>query len=303
MLIKKGDYIVEIQKEEENKDKEIKSGDNKGPESRKDISSGKQISTTLTSPTLDRSTSTISKKNIDWGKMVNTLLSSSKYGGSFRKSLLGGLNDKPIVNWRKELKKFVTESFEKLELTFPNKRFISKGLYLDTLKPKGIDRMKTLVVVLDTSSSISHDMGKTFLIEVNSICEQMKVNRLFIMYCSDDLDHIDEVSSRPSRLKIPSNTTYRHTKNVKFDIWPTTGANRSGFVPPFECLKTNNINPSAMVYLTDTGGKMPNPNNYGINRYKKRVIWFICSPRIWNTPPFGKVLFAPAPSITFSKKN
>ena len=36
---------------------------------------------------------------------------------------------------------------------------------------------------------------------------------------------------------------------------------------------------------------------YGISKYIKKVLWFICSPTMYNPPPFGKILFAPVGSI------
>jgi UDP-glucose 4-epimerase len=36
---------------------------------------------------------------------------------------------------------------------------------------------------------------------------------------------------------------------------------------------------------------------YGISKYRKKVLWFICSPKMYNPPSFGKILFAPVGSI------
>jgi hypothetical protein len=47
---------------------------------------------------------------------------------------------------------------------------------------------------------------------------------------------------------------------------------------------------------------MPDPKKYGIVKYVKKVVWFICSPTMYNPPSFGKILFAPVSAIAPWKK-
>ncbi len=42
---------------------------------------------------------------------------------------------------------------------------------------------------------------------------------------------------------------------------------------------------------------MPDENKYGIKKYVKKVIWFVCSPVMYNKPPFGKIIFAPTGAL------
>ena len=83
----------------------------------------------------------------------------------------------------------------------------------------------------------------------------------------------------------------------------STGGNREGFVPPFKWCYENRIKPSIFIYLTDTGGLMPDKETFGINKFMNKVIWFICSAQVYNTPPFGKCIFMPVGSIKKAGKH
>ena len=46
---------------------------------------------------------------------------------------------------------------------------------------------------------------------------------------------------------------------------------------------------------------MPDPSMYNIRKYAKKTIWFVCSPELYNNPPFGKVLYVPLAGIAGGK--
>ena len=112
--------------------------------------------------------------------------------------------------------------------------------------------------------------------------KKFDADKTIIIYCSDDIDNIDIVKKGgdPDFTKIAS-----------------TGGNRRGFIPPFQWVEKNKINPSVFVYLTDTGGEMPDPSRYGIRKYAKKTFWFICSPMIYNQPTFGKIIHVPVAGL------
>jgi hypothetical protein len=109
----------------------------------------------------------------------------------------------------------------------------------------------------------------------------------YIIYCSDAIDNVDII---------------KKGGQPDFGLWATTGGNAKGFIPPFQHVEENKINPSVFIYLTDTGGEMPDPKKYGISKYAKKVFWFVCSPTMYNPPSFGKILFAPVSAIAPWKK-
>ncbi len=220
----------------------------------------------------------------NWGDLTSKAL--SRNSGSLSdaaKRILRDLKSKePSVDWKKELKKFFDSTFKSDEWILPNKRFLAGGDTLYGRKTIGDDTLKTIVAAVDTSSSISKSQIKIFVNEIMYLCKTFDAQETIIIYCSDHIDNIDRIKKggQPDFTKIAS-----------------TGGNDEGFIPPFEWVEQNKIKPSLFVYLTDTGGEMPDPNKYGIKKYMKRVFWFICSDQVYNPPPFGKILFAPTTAI------
>lgn len=190
--------------------------------------------------------------------------------------------EKPAVDWKKELKKFFDQTLTSFKEVLPKKRYAGSGLLLRGVKKGGETTFKTVVAAVDTSGSISQEQSKTFVTEVMHLCKLFNADVTYIIYCSDDIDNIDIV---------------KKGQKPDFTKWKTTGGNDKGFIPPFEWVERNKIKPSLFIYLTDTGGEMPNPDKFGISKYKNKVIWFLCGSRIYNQPPFGKIIWAPSSKI------
>ena len=221
----------------------------------------------------------------DWDGL--TRQAASRHSGTLNdraKALLAKIKGtEPTVDWKKELKKFFDNTLNKQKWVLPNKRLLSSGTVIYGRKKTGEDTLKTIVAMVDTSSSISNEQAKVFVNEIMYLCKTYKADKTVIIYCSDGIDGVDEIpkGGKPDFSKMGS-----------------TGGNRNGFIPPFIKLQEMKItNPSLVVYLTDTGGEMPDPKKYGIPKFEKKTIWFVCSPKIYEKPTFGKILFAPVASI------
>lgn len=221
-------------------------------------------------------------KTPNWADISNQALSRSKLSDKAKRLVRALKTSEPLVDWKKELKKFFDSTFKSSEWVLPNKRFLAGGDMIYGRKETGEDTLKTIVAAVDTSSSISKEQVKAFVNEIMYLCKTFDADKTIIIYCSDDIDNVDIVKKggKPDLTKIAS-----------------TGGNDKGFIPPFQWVEKNKIKPSIFIYLTDTGGQMPNPYKYGINKYRKKVLWFICSPYMYNPPSFGKILFAPVGSI------
>jgi predicted metal-dependent peptidase len=225
------------------------------------------------------------RKKKDWGMIAsNALASAGSKLSDKAKSLFRKLSasTEPLVNWKKELKKFFDHTFKGEEWTLPNKRYIAGGDAFYGRKNIGQDTLKTIACAVDTSGSISDAQIKVFINEVMYLCKTFDADRTIIIYCSDHIDDVDDIKKggKPDFTKIKS-----------------TGGNQDGFIPPFEWLEQRKIIPSVFIYLTDTGGDMPNPKKYGIPKYVKRIFWMVVSPHMYNKPSFGKILFAPVGAI------
>lgn len=200
---------------------------------------------------------------------------------------------KPKVDWKKELKKFMDQSMSKWEDVLPNRRMLAGGDVLYGVKPSGQDTLKTLVLPVDTSGSISKEQIKTFISEVFSLSTKYDIEMVYIVYTSDTIDSIDVVPKG---------------KKPDLSMIRTTGGNQEGFYPPFRFIQNptlyqgkanaklpKSINPSAVIYFTDTKAEYPSRNDFGISKYSNRVFWFIClsEEEKFNDPPFGKYLHMP----------
>lgn len=221
-------------------------------------------------------------KTPNWADISNQALSRSKLSDKAKRLVRALKTSEPLVDWKKELKKFFDNTFKSSEWVLPNKRFLAGGDMIYGRKETGEDTLKTIVAAVDTSGSISKEQVKAFVNEIMYLCKTFDADKTIIIYCSDDIDNVDIVKKggQPDLTKIAS-----------------TGGNAKGFIPPFQWVEKNKIKPSIFIYLTDTGGEMPDPYKYGISKYRKKVLWFICSPEMYNPPSFGKILFAPVGSI------
>lgn len=216
-----------------------------------------------------------------WNKAMASALSSSsnKLSDKARQLIAQMGSNKPKVNWKRELKKFLDQAMNQFDIVLPNRRFLGSGDVLYGRKRVGQDTLKTLVLPVDTSGSISKAQIKVFFEEVWSLATKLDIDKTVIIYCSDDIDAVDVVK-----------------KGQKPDLskWATTGGNAKGFDPPFAYIEKNKIVPSAVIYLTDSFASYPSASKYGIDKYKNRVFWFICNATSnFNNPPFGKYIHIP----------
>ena len=233
-----------------------------------------------------------------WENALRAALASGAGGLSEKaKSLLRELkSSKPKVDWKKELKKFMDNALSAWEDVLPNKRFLGGGDVLYGVQQAGKDTLKTLVLPVDTSGSISKDQIGAFLGEVFSLTTKFDIDMVYIVYTSDSIDSIDVVPKG---------------KKPDLSMIRSTGGNREGFFPPFRFIKDpkkyqgkanaplpKTINPSAVIYFTDTFATYPTKNDFGIAKYANRVFWFIClsKDQNFNKPPFGRYIHVPIDS-------
>lgn len=308
-LIKKGDFIVEnpdsvnssgdsesgASKDPSNDDGSQNSIERENPDGMSDGSGGGNI---VTRRTLDGKTGKSSKEykstlgsggskaeiSSSWESAKNKALGS--FGASLsekaRRIIEALTKNKPKVNWQRELKKFLNSATGRYDYTLPNKRTLASGTVTYGRKKSGDGSIKTLVLPVDTSASISKAQIKVFVEEALRLSTQLEIEKTIIIYCSDNIDAVDIVNKgqKPDFSKIAS-----------------TGGNRLGFNPPFEWIKNNKINPTAVIYLSDTQASFPSTSDYGISKYKDRVFWFICvEGSNYNEPPFGKKIHVPMDS-------
>jgi predicted metal-dependent peptidase len=169
---------------------------------------------------------------------------------------------KPKVNWKEVLSAYLTETI-KSDYTFkkPNSRHLHAGLYLSSLSSI---ETGTVVLLVDTSGSICERTLNQFAAEMQDILGVF--NRGFdIVYVDSEVAGVQHID--------PDDT---------FKLEPKGGGG-TDFVPGFEWIDENDVEPSAIVYLTD-GYCNSFPKDPGCP-----VMWAVIDNDNFK-PPFGEVV-------------
>jgi predicted metal-dependent peptidase len=136
----------------------------------------------------------------------------------------------PRVDWRAVLARFVCERCQSdYSWLKPNVRFLYRGIYLPALDSTETGK---IILIADTSGSISDDLINQFAGEVSGIAETfhipLKVIYVDAKVCSvQDIEPGDDIDLQPK------------------------GGGGTDFRPGFELIEKDDLQPRAVVYLTD----------------------------------------------------
>lgn len=170
----------------------------------------------------------------------------------------------PRVDWREQLRDFVSRVItakDDYSWSSPNRRFISQGLYLPSLRS---DALGEFVVAIDTSGSIDNELLKAFAGELNGIleCRPCKVR---VVYCDHKVHRVDEWEPCDGELQLNA-----------------VGGGGTSHSPVWDWLEENDASPEAVICLTDGytyhGEAPPFP-----------VLWVI-TPNGHADVPFGRAI-------------
>ena len=167
---------------------------------------------------------------------------------------------KAQVDWRKELRRFVGQSI--IISDEPSRKRYNRRYGFDQ-PGKKVVRGANVLVVIDTSGSITDDLLSKFMAEINAICQFASVH---VMDCDADIHSYEQWK-----------------RNKKFVM---KGGGGTSFKPPFEAINNgrwNNVRvkrPNCLIYLTDGYGDWP-------VAVKWPVSWVICTDV---KAPFGKTI-------------
>jgi len=198
----------------------------------------------------------------EWQVAVKQAAQAAKMMGSLPGSFASVIEREtaPKVDWKAELRKFVQlTAAADYSWKMPNRRYIAGGLYMPEIKSES---MPPLVLVLDTSASTS-DVRATFTAEVSAIADECQPERVYIIHCDARVHHV-EIFERGEPVLI----TEFH------------GNGGTSFIPPFEYLDAEQIEPAALIYLTDLEGRFPDAPSYP-------VLWASTTDAV---APFGDTL-------------
>jgi len=183
----------------------------------------------------------------NWEKYFNEsvwkdrLVEASQYAKSYGKKPFGldRFFDQvlfPKVNWKQLLYKFISNAIVcDYSWLRPNRRFIEKNIYLPSTIKENLD----VVLVVDTSASITEKMLSEFYDELIGIRDSFQNVKLTVITCDVDIHEIIRIEN--------------HEKpKIKMK-----GSGGTSFVKPFEWVDNNLRNTRVLVYLTDLQGEFP----------------------------------------------
>lgn len=124
--------------------------------------------------------------------------------------------------------------------------------------------MAPVVVVVDTSGSITPAALDAFAAEITSVTEDCEPERVHVVYCDDDV--------RGAEVFEPSDSIELHP----------AGHGGTDFRPPFAWVAEQEIEPACLIYLTDLCGPFPSEEPEGYP-----VLWIATTD---DTAPFGETV-------------
>jgi predicted metal-dependent peptidase len=198
--------------------------------------------------------------------------------------------DKPKVNWKQRLRKFVNSVFAREPYYgYFNKRFIGQDdpEYLPGIKYPDSEGFRRIVLIIDTSGSITSETLAKFATEFYGILKDKKVLETIFIWCDD------EIQGKPDVVPTTQIRTAADFSKYMDKYVHAKGGGGTSFIPPFAWIERNLIDkgqvPSFVVYFTDAAGPAPRYNEYKIPKYANKVLWVITEA-------------SSAPHITFGEK-
>jgi len=169
----------------------------------------------------------------------------------------------PRASWRELLRRFFT-SMSRNDLSWmrPNRRYLQRNIYLPSLHS---EQMGEMVVAVDTSGSIGAYILEQFASEINAIVEDVQPEKVHVVYCDAAVGRTDEYTAEDLPIKLQP-----------------VGGGGTSFIPVFDWVEKQGIDPACLVYLTDLMGSFPKQEPL------YPVLWAATTKQ---EAPFGETIF------------
>ena len=174
----------------------------------------------------------------------------------------------PKVPWYTLLSQYIQKTvISDWIWTRPNKRMIGMDMNL----PSTIKENLEVVVAVDTSGSISSEELRDFTSEVHAIISSVSEVKMTLIDCDYIVQQV---------LVIESGQTIDGSP-LPWEGRPWKGRGGTSFVPVFNWVEENGLQPDLLIYFTDGYGAFPNaPPNFP-------TVWIMTTNV---TPPFGELI-------------
>ena len=214
----------------------------------------------------DPNSKPISQQKQEIKLTASQALKASKMQGKESLTLERYISDdtRTILPWQEILNRFVSEH-TKNDYTWkkPNKRYVASKIYLPALESPTLG---TIACIIDTSGSVSQKEINLFASELKAIFVSYPETKIEVLYVDHGLAGHQTVTASDLKLQ-------------------AKGGGGTSFVPGFEYLEKEQVEPACTIYFTD---------GY-CDRFPKTpehpVLWCIISNGIRQfNPPFGEVI-------------
>ncbi len=168
----------------------------------------------------------------------------------------------PKISWQEVLSRFLAE-IQRNDYTWkkPSARYLYSGIYLPSLE--NLEAGK-IILIVDTSTSIDHNMLNQFAAEVQDIINTFSMH-LMVIYVDTKVQSVQEVEP-----------------DTPVQLTPKGGGG-TDFRPGFRYMDQHDLQPKVVVYLTDGEcTKFPAEPDYP-------VLWAQFGDYKFN-PPFGETV-------------
>ena len=204
-----------------------------------------------------------------WGTAIAGAMAAAKAQGKLPAAMERIFSEilEPTAPWQDLIRAFFARKVGagSYDWRKPDRRLIQRDIYAPQRAGNGCG---DVVVAVDTSGSIGQRELDVFFAEMRGILEDVRPNRLFLVWCDARVHHVDELdqSSDLGGLK-------------------PHGGGGTDFRPVFDWIESQDLRPDALVYLTDGMGSFPKDEP----RYP--VVWGSIYPS--SKYPFGDVVDIP----------
>lgn len=214
-----------------------------------------------------------SRNEVEWQTQIAAAAAAARAQGKMPAGLdrLFGEILNPVVDWKDKIAALFARKVGSGSYNWkrPDRRLIVRDIYAPGRSGFGAG---TVVVGVDTSGSIGPKELDMFFAEMAGILEDVRPQRLVIMWCDAQVHRVDEVEEA------------QDLNHVRAKGAP--GGGGTSFVPVFDEIEKMGLTPDALVYLTDGYGIFPKPAPY-------TVIWGNISLPGSVKYPFGDVVDVP----------
>lgn len=184
------------------------------------------------------------RNEVEWATAIAGAMASAKAQGKLPAALerLLGEQLEPKVSWIDKIMAFFARKVGggSYDWRKPDRRFIVRNIIAPARSGYGCG---DIVIAGDSSGSITDDITTRFFAEMGGILEELRPRRLFVMWCDAHVHVVHELQDGADLYDV------RKAGAV--------GGGGTDFRPVFEKIKELDIQPDALVYLTDGYGTFP----------------------------------------------